>query len=1474
MMIEPLESRIAPATLVNPTTVTYFDVDGDFVTVKTSLGTFSLFNNFQFGTPDGLGREQLQSIRLHNGGFGGFEYADITITVVKKPGGDGLANVGYLNSTSLPLGKVTVPGDLGRIDAGNADSSKNAIQSLSVRSMGLFGTSTQASGSSLISSITGGFGTLNVTTDVKDASISFNPFTTFTGTPGAITIGGSLIGGEAEGSGSISSKFGFASVKIGGNLIGGSGTGSGSVSTFISIPARIGSVTVGGSVVGGSASGSGVINANGSELGAVKIGGNLIGGTDVRSGAILAVTDIASVSIGGSVIGGPATYGQNMGNTLGGQIYAGGKIGPVAIAHDLRGGAGDFSGRILAGSNLGTVTIGGSIIGGAGSQSGSLGASVDMLAVKVGHDVLGGGGGLSGSIAAGTIAGVTIGGSLVGSTAASSGHVFSAGQIGPISIGQDLVGGSADSAGSIRTGIMSSVKIGGSILGGTANFTGYVEGSGISSLTIGLDLQGGSINTGAASDLLYSGSVRSTSRMGPIIIGGSLRAGIDNSSSFALVHGASIHSAVDILSLTVKGSLVGNQTGVDLSHVTIYAGENTSTLTSSSPALGKTNITGRVEHALILAGYGVGPEPTDPLRGFNPDAQIGAVTVGGDWIASSLVAGVQNSGGVTHFGDSNDLKIQNPTIDDPGINSKIASITVNGRVYGTLAANQKFGFVAEQIGALRIGGTAVKLNANSANDGFYLGYPLSMSLHEVGANLAPLVAAGKALLVNASTVTYVDSDSDRVTVKLSKPLLTAGNVDSVFKFDLGVINGTESLRTLQGIDLTPLATPGIGITVTAVRPQGFDGLFSDGLANVGYIKATGFNVGAVSIAGDLGQIDAGSGSGTAPAVASLKVRTMGRFDLTTQPASSGGFTPSLKSELLGALGSLTVTTDMKGATIEVAGNNLVKGKIGAVTVGGSMLRASISADDGIGAVKIGGDLAGGAATGTGVLQTLGAIASVTINGSLLGGTAATTGAIRAEQTSTGSIGALRIAGNVLGGIGNDNANVIAGKSLSTVNIGGSLFGTNGSTAEVLSLGAMGAVTIGHNLLGGSGTNSAFVSSSGGAMGAVTVGGSLIGRVGDSSAAFNSTGTMGAVKIGHNIRGGPGQETAKITADEFMPSVTVGGSVYGGALTRSGTILGDGGLGSVKIGHDLVGGAGIRTGAIATTDVAGKAATSVSIGGSLIGGTGGNTTAGSGEIRSLGSLGAITIGRDFLGGSITGATGNLTGSGVIQANAGRIASVSIGGSIISGLDTSTGGNLINNTTIRANDDLGALTVKGSIYGHASVFGDTPVLITARAQKVPIAARDLAIGSVTVGGPVHLANILAGFSVTGVATNANAQIGAVKVTGNWLLSNLAAGIENYGANGVIGGGDDNLNFGNIDDHAIGSAMNPISKIASITIGGVAAGSSDAGHYGFSARTIGAFKSAGFVAPLKATGARDIVELSPSTGDVTIRELMLGF
>ena len=93
-MIEPLEPRIAPATFVNPTTITYHDVDGDLVTVKLSkplladIATASQIFHFDTGafvasvTPDTTA-QQLQLVDF-TGISGVASGVGLTVTVDRK----------------------------------------------------------------------------------------------------------------------------------------------------------------------------------------------------------------------------------------------------------------------------------------------------------------------------------------------------------------------------------------------------------------------------------------------------------------------------------------------------------------------------------------------------------------------------------------------------------------------------------------------------------------------------------------------------------------------------------------------------------------------------------------------------------------------------------------------------------------------------------------------------------------------------------------------------------------------------------------------------------------------------------------------------------------------------------------------------------------------------------------------------------------------------------------------------------------------------------------------------------------------------------------------------------------------------------------------------------------------------------------------------------------------------------------------
>jgi hypothetical protein len=659
--LECLEGRDVPSVvIVNATTATYTDVDGDHVTIKVSKGILKAGDFTTLAT--GLG-DQLQQINLTGSHF---ERTNLTVSVVKVAGGDGLANVGEIRYLGLDFGTVVVNGDLGRITAGSNNVLFPAVQSLTVNSLGRFGTDTQMAEGTLESDIIGGLGKLTVKHDVDGAFVNV---TGGFGKIGSITIGGSVIGevesfsGLEDDSGAIFSSDDMGPVKIADDVQGSAEEGSGHIGSG----GKLASVSIGGSLIDGGISGGSVF-----DVGSVTIRHDMQGG-------LIAVGKHASVSIGGSLIGGTSLES--------GAVVVG-DMGTVKIGHNVQGGSGQFSGYIAGTGKLASVSVGGSVIGGSNNDSGAIFSQSDLGTVKIGHDVQGGSGPGSGFIASkGKLAGVSIGGSLIGGSFTvgsvfggsnfDSGEIFSQGDVGAVKIGHDLIGGSI---------------------------------------------------TGAAS-VADSGLIESGSRIASVTIGGSIVSGTDDSSG-TLATDATILSADDIGSITVKGSLVGNVTANGASPVIIAARGQAVQGKTSDLAIGKINIGGRVEFADILAGY-------EPAAGFstiasNGDAQIGAVTVGGDWVASSLVAGAMNAASSNmNFGDANDASIG---AGSAGIIAKIASITIGGQVVGTpnsTSNSDHFGFVAEQINAVKIGGNTIALKAGPTNDNFDVGETNDMTVHEV-----------------------------------------------------------------------------------------------------------------------------------------------------------------------------------------------------------------------------------------------------------------------------------------------------------------------------------------------------------------------------------------------------------------------------------------------------------------------------------------------------------------------------------------------------------------------------------------------------------------------------------------------------------------------------------------------------------------------------------------------------------------------
>jgi hypothetical protein len=470
--VEELESRWSPATLVNASTVTWQDVDGDTVSCKLSRPLLTPANSgdvFTFSpnlvTP-GNGRQTLTALNLFNLGPAA-NGIGVTIQSTQAGTGDGLVNIGAIEATSasvnLDLGAVVVDGDLGRINAGDGNTSTTGLASLTVRSLGRLGTTTGSP--DLVSQIQGPLGALRVATDIDQAQVEVH-----SAGIGRVTIGGSLLGGAAKQSG------------------------------FLSCDGNVGRVTIGGSVIGGGGEQSGATSCSGSVT-SVSIKGDLIGAEGESSGTVTCGGALGSVTVGGSIRGGRGDFSG---------VITADSLARVTIKHDLAGGAGSVSGRVGAGTSLGPVLIGGDLLGGAGNFSGELGADNLVtgvinglrVGVSIGGDIRGGPGRGSANISSsGNLAAVTVGGSIFSGSGPESGEITAGQALGAVVVKGNVVGTSlcpvliaaVQSSPALGNLTIQSVLIGGraefaDILGGF-NFGGEPENAGvrIGRVTVGGD---------------------------------------------------------------------------------------------------------------------------------------------------------------------------------------------------------------------------------------------------------------------------------------------------------------------------------------------------------------------------------------------------------------------------------------------------------------------------------------------------------------------------------------------------------------------------------------------------------------------------------------------------------------------------------------------------------------------------------------------------------------------------------------------------------------------------------------------------------------------------------------------------------------------------------------------------------------------------------------------------------------------------
>lgn len=474
--------------------------------------------------------------------------------------------------------------------------------------------------------------------------------------------GGDLTSVVTGGLGTLNLKSDFAGTLQVNGIVGDSRVG------------KIGKITIGGSIIGGSAANSGQIIST-SDIGTVVIKGSILGGTGQASGQLNSGEGIKSVVLGGSLEGnsGGAPGGsigdiqQGSGSIIVGRAFSG-ELEKVTIGGEIRGGSGVGSGSIIADSesSLGTVTIKGSMVGGTEDYTGMIYAGEALEKLTVGGSIIGQGGNYNVSEDA-------------------YGQVWVFGRTGPVVVKGDLVGAEGAAGGRIYSGSnIASVSIGGSIVSGPGTASGSIDSGGsIGAVTVKRNL-----DRSVASDSSFFGIVADD--------------GIKSVKIGGFVAGAEIASGEQLGAVSIGGYVSSG----------LISGVGQENATRKDIAIKSIKIGGLVKNSLIRAGFDHRETFGTPWE--NADGQIGAVTVGGDWIASSISAGFDPAD--SNYGDGDDILAPD---DDSGIQSRIASITIAGTVVGSpdaVSSMDSFGFLAQNIGSLKINGGPIKLDSGFGND--------------------------------------------------------------------------------------------------------------------------------------------------------------------------------------------------------------------------------------------------------------------------------------------------------------------------------------------------------------------------------------------------------------------------------------------------------------------------------------------------------------------------------------------------------------------------------------------------------------------------------------------------------------------------------------------------------------------------------------------------------------------------------------
>ncbi|MEK0449219.1 MAG: hypothetical protein RL088_1487 [Verrucomicrobiota bacterium] len=281
---------------------------------------------------------------------------------------------------------------------------------------------------------------------------------------------------------------------------------------------------------------------------------------------------------------------------------------------------------------------------------------------------------------------VIVGGSVIGGGSVSSGAIQAEGGVGSILIRGDVrTNPDAPFAPQITVAKSDSFTVGGGIIGAAGDAVAVLVSERIGKFSVGRDIRTGGSDAGLI-------DIRSA---GEVLIGGSI---IDDDSEEEAV--IFVHN--EIKKFTVKGSIRGESS----TQATILFGSGNPPVLPGGVALGSLAVSGSLKNATLVFG-----------DNEDADGSVGSVVIGGDVIASRIIA-------ARAFSPGNDGTPG--TIDDvslpataPDQISRMASLLIKGRIIGDGAGGSSFGVAFDQIKRAAVGGEAI--TATSGADLVFFG---------------------------------------------------------------------------------------------------------------------------------------------------------------------------------------------------------------------------------------------------------------------------------------------------------------------------------------------------------------------------------------------------------------------------------------------------------------------------------------------------------------------------------------------------------------------------------------------------------------------------------------------------------------------------------------------------------------------------------------------------------------------------------